>query len=247
MLDAQKTAEISSGYIFMIEGWRELLYPLGYLSSLAFGMRFLLQWLASERQQKSVVTRSFWQISLLGNVLLFVHSLIQVQFHVCVVQACNSVISWRNLNLMQASSQQVRTRGAILLILSAAVFTFLIFYWQGAFLGEGTSHWFRLPTFLKQESPELSIHPLWHFFGMVGLVLFSSRFWVQWWCAEKHKTSYLGPAFWWLSLAGGALSLCYFFWIDDPVNMLGPAVGLIPYLRNLMLIGGVNTKAQRDT
>lgn len=220
----------------MIDGWREWLYPLGYFASLAFGGRFLFQWLTSEIQQKSVVTRIFWQLSLIGNVLLLVHSFIQVQFHVCAIQACNTVISWRNLNLMGPSSQQIRFHTVLILILIAILFTFFAFSLQGALGGDGISNWFRLPVFNGQNNPPQSISPLWHLIGVIGLILFSSRFWIQWWCAEKHKSSYLGPAFWWLSLLGGTLSLIYFVQIDDPVNILGPAVGMIPYIRNLMLI-----------
>ena len=220
----------------MIECWREWLYPLGYLSSIAFGGRFLFQWLISEKQQKSVVTPGFWQLSLIGNVLLLVHSLIQVQFHVCAIQACNTVISWRNLNLMRPASQQITFRSTVILILSGLVMTCLAFVLQGAVLEDGTSNWFRLPVFIGQNNAPQFISPLWHLIGIIGLVLFSSRFWIQWWCAEKHKSSYLGPAFWWLSLLGGTLSLIYFVKIGDPVNALGPAVGMIPYIRNLMLI-----------
>jgi lipid-A-disaccharide synthase len=67
-------------------------------------------------------------------------------------------------------------------------------------------------------------------------VLFSSRFWVQWWHAEKLCQSQLNPLFWWLSLCGGLLSLVYFIHLGDLVNALGPGFGTIPYLRNLMLI-----------
>jgi lipid-A-disaccharide synthase len=70
----------------------------------------------------------------------------------------------------------------------------------------------------------------------MGLALFSTRFWIQWWCAEQEKKSYLSGSFWWISLIGESLCLIYFLKIHDPVNSIGPAFGLIPYIRNLMLI-----------
>jgi lipid-A-disaccharide synthase-like uncharacterized protein len=220
----------------MSNGWRELPYPLGYLSAIAFGGRFLLQWLTSEIKQKSVVTRAFWQLSLAGNLLLFMHSFIQVQFHVCVVQACNAVISWRNLNLMQPTNQQLRFQTIIYFLLASVGTTALAFSVQGLFLSEGIGDWFRLPAFSGQNVPPRSLSLFWHFLGTLGVILFSSRFWVQWWCAERQKTSYLGPTFWWLSLVGGVLSLVYFVRIEDPVNIIGPLFGLLPYIRNLMLL-----------
>jgi lipid-A-disaccharide synthase-like uncharacterized protein len=43
-------------------------------------------------------------------------------------------------------------------------------------------------------------------------------------------------AFWWFSLAGGATLLSYALWRGDPVFVLGQGLGLVVYLRNLMLI-----------
>nr|WP_080502577.1 lipid-A-disaccharide synthase N-terminal domain-containing protein [Parachlamydia acanthamoebae] len=53
---------------------------------------------------------------------------------------------------------------------------------------------------------------------------------------KNNKKSYLGPLFWWLSAVGECLSLVYFLRIFDPVHFIGPAFGLIPAIRNLMLI-----------
>lgn len=218
----------------MIDSWRELLYPLGFLASVAFGGRFLLQWLTSEIERKSTVTRAFWQLSLFGNVLLLIHSFIQIQFHVCLIQACNAIISWRNINLMEDRKKQTTFRTVIYLLAGSIILVTATFLIQGYLMGHSFSDWFRLPVWRDEAPPEAGI--LWHLFGTLGLILFSSRFWVQWWYAEKAKTSYLGLPFWWLSLAGGLLTLLYFIRIDDPVNIIGPAFGLVPYIRNLMLI-----------
>ena len=212
----------------MAEYWRELLYPLGFLSSLAFGSRFLLQWLQSEKKKESFVTPSFWRLSLVGNILLWIHSLIQLQFHVCFIQACNGVISWRNLNLMQP--QKVKTRTVVGLLVGAVLATVLIFF----ALSANALSWFRVPTSTWFTGNTVSL--FWHCFGFLGLALFSSRFWVQWWLAEKHQASFLGSSFWWISLVGDLMTLTYFIQIYDPVNIVGPALGLIPYVRNLMLI-----------
>jgi lipid-A-disaccharide synthase-like uncharacterized protein len=216
----------------MIEYWRELLYPLGFLAQIVFGWRFLQQWLNSELHQKSLVTVNFWRFSLVGNILLLIHSYLQLQFHVCIIQGCNAVISWRNLNLMEQKTKQVRTRTVILILLGLSLCSTLLFLLQG-YLFEENFDWLRVPAWGSDVKPA----PLfWHVIGIVGLVLFSSRFWIQWWCAEKQARSYLGLPFWWLSFIGAFLSVLYFGYLGDPVNALGPAIGLIPYLRNLMLL-----------
>jgi lipid-A-disaccharide synthase-like uncharacterized protein len=219
----------------MIDGWREILYPLGFLSALAFGARFILQWIKSEIRQKSVVTSSFWKLSLVGNSMLFLHSFIQMQFHVCIIQVINGVISWRNLNLMRASSRHWRTRSVMMLLALLLGATLLLFAIQESFVLDSGSAWFRIPSHSWNAAP-LSIDYFWHLFGFAGLVLFNSRFWLQWWHAEKTQTSTLGYSFWWISLIGAFCSIIYFARIQDPVNLIGPAIGIIPYIRNLMLL-----------
>jgi lipid-A-disaccharide synthase-like uncharacterized protein len=70
-------------------------------------------------------------------------------------------------------------------------------------------------------------------FGAQGL--FSGRFLLQWIASERKKRSIVPRAFWYLSIAGGALLLAYAVHRRDPVFILGQAAGLVVYIRNLML------------
>ena len=72
--------------------------------------------------------------------------------------------------------------------------------------------------------------------GMLGQVLFFSRFLVQWLASEKTGRSVVPLSFWHLSIGGGGLLLVYALWRKDPVITIGQAVGLFVYVRNLMLI-----------
>ena len=72
--------------------------------------------------------------------------------------------------------------------------------------------------------------------GMLGQVMFFSRFLVQWIASEKSGRSVVPLSFWYLSIGGGGLLLVYALWRKDPVIVLGQAVGLFVYVRNLMLI-----------
>lgn len=220
----------------MTEQLREFLYPLGFLSAFAFSARMLLQWIKSEAKGESIVMPAFWKLSLCGNLLLLTHAFIQAQFHVCLIQTCNAIISWRNLNLMQTSENQITTKRTILLLLGAMATITFAFALQGYFISSGVSEWFRIPATPWQINAGKQVSLSWHLMGFFGLILFSSRFWLQWWCIEMYKVSYLGSAFWWCSLIGESLCLTYFLRIEDPVNFIGPVFGLIPYLRNLMLI-----------
>lgn len=224
------------------EEWRTFLYPFGFLANAVFLGRFLVQWLQSEKAQKSVVPPIFWKLSLIGNLLLTLHSLIQVQYHICLVQACNAVISWRNLNLMQSSRPPVSLKVVCLLLGGVAALVSAAFALQDwLFMHEGD--WFRVPN-TPWQSPTISTSLFWHLLGALAYGLFCSRFWIQWWMAEQSQTSQLLPSFWWLSLIGALLSIVYFFHIGDLVNLLGPLVGLIPYTRNLVLLYKSKTAAQ---
>lgn len=216
-----------------MEDLRAILYPLGFLSSIAFGARFILQWIQSEKKRESVVSRAFWQFSLVGNIFLALHAFIQFQYHVCLIQSLNAVISIRNLSLMKET--KVQTRSVVLILCAMATAVTLGFVLQDYFLFESSWNWFRTPSH-KWQAPGASLPFIWHAVGFAGYALFSSRFWVQWIEAEKNQRSDLSLSFWWISFIGAILSLAYFFSIKDPVNAIGPGIGLIPYTRNLMLI-----------
>ena len=218
-----------------MDEWRIFLYPLGFLSGLAFGARFIIQWLQSEKAKQSIVTRSFWKLSLVGNLLLMLHSFIQVQFHVCLIQACNAVISWRNLNLMQTRRPPISFVTVLGLLTASILITCLVFAIQESFF-INVGGWFRIPVAPWQTEATSSVPIAWHAIGTLGYLLFSSRFWIQWWQAERSHASVLPRSFWYLSLAGAVLSIFYFIRIADSVNLIGPLIGIIPYVRNLMLI-----------
>ncbi|MBA3722082.1 MAG: lipid-A-disaccharide synthase N-terminal domain-containing protein [Parachlamydiaceae bacterium] len=219
----------------MTDELREFLYPLGFLSAFVFGARFILQWIQSEMQGKSIVTKTFWKLSIIGNISLVFHSILQSQFHICIIQACNAVISWRNFNLMQNSKPSISFKTVIFLLISVATSVTVFFILQNHLSSNETS-WFRVPTAPWQNEKIAPINFIWHLIGSIGYILFSSRFWIQWLLTEKFQKSYLPPSFWWLSLIGSILSCAYFIRIQDTVNLIGPVIGFIPYLRNLMLI-----------
>lgn len=216
----------------MNEALRFILYPFGLIATLLFGARFLIQWILSEKKKISLTPKNFWKISLAAHIFMFIHSWIQVQYPVCLIQSVNATLAWRNLNLMSDSSYSYRKMLYILGLVSSAVT--VLFLIQGIFSAEGLV-WMRAPKLFGKNSAE-GISIGWHVLGITGLTLFASRFWLQWILAEKIKKSFLPPSFWWLSLCGAFLCLIYFSLLGDPVNILGYSVGLIPYARNLFLL-----------
>lgn len=77
---------------------------------------------------------------------------------------------------------------------------------------------------------------IWNIVGTTGLVLFFSRFVVQWYATEKKKQVVVPDSFWWLSLGGSLLLLLFAVFYDKhPVIICGYAVSWIPYMRNLII------------
>ena len=84
----------------------------------------------------------------------------------------------------------------------------------------------------------------WLLVGLLGQLMFTGRFLVQWIASERRKESVVPRAFWWFSVGGGVLLLVYALHRGDPVFVLGQSAGLVIYLRNLVLIGGNRRKGQ---
>ncbi len=76
----------------------------------------------------------------------------------------------------------------------------------------------------------------WVVIGLVGQLLFTGRFLVQWLASEKARKSVVPVAFWWFSIGGGLILLAYALYRKDPVFILGQSMGLFIYVRNLWLI-----------
>jgi lipid-A-disaccharide synthase-like uncharacterized protein len=77
---------------------------------------------------------------------------------------------------------------------------------------------------------------VWLGVGFLAQLMFSMRFIVQWIASERARRSIVPETFWYFSLFGGAMLLAYAIYRLDPVFMLGQAMGLIIYSRNIYFI-----------
>lgn len=77
----------------------------------------------------------------------------------------------------------------------------------------------------------------WLALGLFGQFLFAMRFIVQWLASEREGRSVIPLAFWFFSIGGGLITLVYGLLRREPVIILGQALSIFIYVRNLMLIG----------
>jgi lipid-A-disaccharide synthase-like uncharacterized protein len=82
----------------------------------------------------------------------------------------------------------------------------------------------------------LNPQSLWIGVGMVGQLLFGVRFLVQWLYSEARGQSLIPPAFWYLSVTGGAIVLSYAIHQREVVFIIGESVTLVIFLRNLIML-----------
>jgi lipid-A-disaccharide synthase-like uncharacterized protein len=70
---------------------------LGFVAQAFFTMRFLVQWIASERADKSVIPIAFWWFSIGGGLLLLVYALYRRDPVFIAGQAFGVFVYLRNL------------------------------------------------------------------------------------------------------------------------------------------------------
>ena len=77
---------------------------------------------------------------------------------------------------------------------------------------------------------------LWMMFGLLGQLIFFSRWVIQWIASERKSKSTIPTPFWWCSLCGGLITFLYAYHISSFPFMLAQFAGIIIYTRNIYLI-----------
>jgi lipid-A-disaccharide synthase-like uncharacterized protein len=94
-----------------------------------------------------------------------------------------------------------------------------------------------IEPFLGSVAPWLYYESkFWTAFGLIGNLLFSLRFVVQWLYSEKRKELVVPAVFWHLSFWGSVITLIYAFHVDKLPVILGYFFLPILYGRNLVLL-----------
>ena len=73
---------------------------IGLLGQFLFSCRWLIQWITSERQRRSVVPLAFWYLSIGGSLTLLAYALYRRDPVFIIGHVANSVIYLRNLHLL---------------------------------------------------------------------------------------------------------------------------------------------------
>ncbi len=72
-----------------------------FVVQIMFGMRFFVQWIASEKAKKSVIPIAFWYLSICGSLILLVYAVHRRDPVFILGQSTGSFIYLRNLYLIK--------------------------------------------------------------------------------------------------------------------------------------------------
>ena len=93
-------------FVVQLDWW----IVLGFAAQALFTMRFLVQWIASERARKSVIPVAFWFFSIGGGLLLLIYALYRRDPVFIAGQALGLIVYVRNLYFIIVNGRQSSAR-----------------------------------------------------------------------------------------------------------------------------------------
>ena len=79
---------------------------IGFLAQFLFSMRFIVQWIASEKRKESIIPIYFWSFSLAGGILLLFYAIHRKDPVFILGQGMGVFIYIRNLMLIYRKKKQ---------------------------------------------------------------------------------------------------------------------------------------------
>jgi lipid-A-disaccharide synthase-like uncharacterized protein len=198
-----------------------LIYGIGFLAQLLFSVRLINQWFLSEKAEKIKTPKLFWKLSLFGSILLFIYGYLRNDLAIMLGQFLVYTVYFRNLQL-----QNEWKNSNILLKLTVIGVPILIAVYL-IFLSN-----LRFQDLLDGKN----IAPWLIALGILGQIVYTSRFFYQWVYSEQHEKSSLPLGFWILSLAGSCIIFTYAIFRKDPVLLATHFFGGMVYIRDLFLL-----------
>jgi lipid-A-disaccharide synthase-like uncharacterized protein len=86
---------------------------VGFVGQAVFFMRFLVQWVVSEKQKRSVIPVIFWYFSIGGAILLLIYGILDRDPVIVVGQSIGTFVYLRNLTFIAREKKETQeTRNA---------------------------------------------------------------------------------------------------------------------------------------
>jgi lipid-A-disaccharide synthase-like uncharacterized protein len=82
---------------------------IGLFGQSLFMMRFIIQWIHSERAQQSVVPEAFWYFSLSGSMIVLIYAVHQKDLVFILSQSLGTIIYVRNIQMIWRNKRKAQT------------------------------------------------------------------------------------------------------------------------------------------
>lgn len=193
---------------------------VGLLAQLCFAIRQITQWWATEKTKVVQSPISFWTFSLIGSSFFFIYGILQEDFAIVLGQLLNYYIFCRNLYFKGSWYRYPRFLKGVILCIPLMVLGYLFAYQRDIF-----------ESVLDNED----IKDSWLMVGTIGYLIFTLRFFYQWYVSERLRESKLPAGFFILSFIGSLMIIAYGIYREDWILIIGYLGGLVVYIRNLMI------------
>lgn len=90
-------------FVIQFDGW----VILGFVAQAFFTMRFVVQWIASERARKSIIPAAFWFFSISGGALLLIYAIYRRDPVFIAGQALGLLVYVRNVYFIMTSKRDL--------------------------------------------------------------------------------------------------------------------------------------------
>lgn len=197
-----------------------LITGVGLLAQLFFSLRMLHQWIKTEQAKRIISPSLFWVFSICGAYLLMLYGWLRADFAILLGQFISYYVYLWNLNANGIWRRLSLILRALLMFTPPVAAVSILLS-----VDDVAATLFRNPD----------IPPALLAFGSFSLTLFTVRFLYQWRYSARLGSSVLPMGFWYISFAGAFLTTIYGLLRLDIVLILGQALGLVAYSRNIII------------
>ncbi len=91
--------------------WDKFFLIWGFAAQAIFAARFIVQWIASEKEKRSVIPMAFWYLSLTGGIMLFIYAVYRRDPVFILGQASGLIVYVRNIVFRLREKKQLESMG----------------------------------------------------------------------------------------------------------------------------------------
>ncbi len=91
--------------------WDKFFLIWGFAAQAIFAARFIVQWIASEKEKRSVIPMAFWYLSLTGGIMLFIYAVYRKDPVFILGQASGLIVYIRNIVFRLREKKQLESMG----------------------------------------------------------------------------------------------------------------------------------------